>query len=302
MEGPRRSTPNAIGEWIAALAEAGRGPHCCEPPAASTPSCSSSTCATGSMSSSRTRTTNGNRRPAHRPSKASSTCCPRRTATTWPPLLKMLDTLFRNDYWLYFRLAPGGGRGSFPPSWKSGRCAGGPGASKTSGSPAGTSRCRSTATCVPEKRAELDEHEDALDVEAFDLPVWISELPSPPRHLDSLSSEPLQSSTTTSGCPSSTRSSASPTSSRSRTGWHSQSPRHSRQALEKAARVISLRASSTWRPSAVFRSRAGAPARLALTGCSGSARASTRASCTDEPAERQPPSEWALGSALPPRG
>ncbi len=93
------------------------------------------------------------------------------------PLLRMLDTLFRNDYWLYFRLLQGAmweldsELEEWALRWRTGRL-------EELGFPAWDEAMRIYGFIRPEKRGELAADSRPLEVLAWSLPVWVPELPA----------------------------------------------------------------------------------------------------------------------------
>jgi len=92
------------------------------------------------------------------------------------PILALFHALFRGDYWLYFR-AIQAVREELPMEneewalrWRTGRL-------EDLGFPAWDAAMRIYGFVRPDRRADLPEASDALDLESWALPVWISELP-----------------------------------------------------------------------------------------------------------------------------
>jgi len=102
---------------------------------------------------------------------------PKKEGDDLETLRTLLDALFRNDYWLYFRLLQGvvwelpSELEEWALRWRTGRL-------EDLGFPSWDESMQIYGYLRPEKLAELGEQGDALDVRAFDLPVWISELPT----------------------------------------------------------------------------------------------------------------------------
>ena len=99
-------------------------------------------------------------------------------------IMKLLDVLFREDYWLYFRMMQGviwelpSYLEEWSLRWRTGRL-------RDLGFPAWDEAMRIYGYLRPEKRSEIPDAASPLDVSGWDLPVWISGLPaaSDSRHL-----------------------------------------------------------------------------------------------------------------------
>jgi hypothetical protein len=93
------------------------------------------------------------------------------------PLLKMLHALFTADYWLYFRMMQGvvwelaSDLEEWSLRWRTGRL-------EDLGFPSWDESMRMYGYLRPERRSDLPEGPDPLDVEAWDFPVWIPNLPA----------------------------------------------------------------------------------------------------------------------------
>ncbi len=92
------------------------------------------------------------------------------------PLLVLLHTLFRGDYWLYFRTIQAV-REELPTDnqewalrWRTGRL-------EDLGFPAWDAAMRIYGFLRPDRRSDLPADEAALDVDREALPVWVSQLP-----------------------------------------------------------------------------------------------------------------------------
>ncbi len=100
----------------------------------------------------------------------------RREGDDLASLMRLLETLFRRDYWLYFRLLQGAiwelenELEEWALRWRSGRL-------EELGFPTWDDAMRIYGYIRPEKRAELPDAANALDVGSWDLPVWIPTLP-----------------------------------------------------------------------------------------------------------------------------
>ena len=92
------------------------------------------------------------------------------------PLLKMLHALFTADYWLYFRMMQGvvweleSGLQEWSLRWRTGRL-------QDLGFPSWDEAMALYGYVRPERRGDLPAGPDPLDVEAWDFPVWVPELP-----------------------------------------------------------------------------------------------------------------------------
>ncbi|MHA7838643.1 MAG: DUF6178 family protein [bacterium] len=92
------------------------------------------------------------------------------------PLMSLLHTLFRGDYWLYFRMIQSvieeltAETEEWALRWRTGRL-------EDLGFPAWDDAMRIYGYLRPERRTELPEEIHALDLESWAMPVWISELP-----------------------------------------------------------------------------------------------------------------------------
>lgn len=92
------------------------------------------------------------------------------------PLMTLLHALFRGDYWLYFRMIQSVSEElqteteEWALRWRSGRL-------EDLGFPTWDSAMRIYGYLRPDRRTELPEAANALDVESWAMPVWISELP-----------------------------------------------------------------------------------------------------------------------------
>jgi hypothetical protein len=92
------------------------------------------------------------------------------------PVLALLHALFRGDYWLYFRMIQSvreelaSETEEWALRWRSGRL-------EDLGFPPWDSAMRIYGFLRPDRRTDLPEATDALDLESWALPVWISELP-----------------------------------------------------------------------------------------------------------------------------
>ncbi len=99
------------------------------------------------------------------------------------PILRMLDALFRKDYWLYFRLLQGCiweidiDLEEWALRWRAGRL-------EDLGFPSSDESLGIYGFIRPEKRAELPASPDPLRFEEWRMPVWLRELPigTHPRH------------------------------------------------------------------------------------------------------------------------
>ena len=93
------------------------------------------------------------------------------------PLLKMLHALFSADYWLYFRMMQGvvweleSDLQEWSLRWRTGRL-------EDLGFPSWDESMRMYGYIRPERRGDLPDGPNPLDVEAWDFPVWIPELPA----------------------------------------------------------------------------------------------------------------------------
>ncbi|MBW2423692.1 MAG: hypothetical protein JRG86_05555 [Deltaproteobacteria bacterium] len=91
-------------------------------------------------------------------------------------VLALLHALFRGDYWLYFRMIQSVREEltteveEWALRWRSGRL-------EDLGFPSWDSAMRIYGYLRPDRRAEIPESDDALDLEAWALPVWITDLP-----------------------------------------------------------------------------------------------------------------------------
>lgn len=98
-------------------------------------------------------------------------------------LLRLLQTLFQGDYWLYFRLLQGtiwelgSDLEEWARRWRTGRL-------EDLGFPAWDEAMRIYGFVRPDERARLSEAPDELRYDEWNLPVWITQLPgaSDPRH------------------------------------------------------------------------------------------------------------------------
>ena len=93
------------------------------------------------------------------------------------PLLKLLDSLFRRDYWLYFRIMQGvvwemeSDLEEWSLRWRTGRL-------EDLGFPSWDEAMRIYGFIRPERRADVPEEANALDISEWALPVWVSALPA----------------------------------------------------------------------------------------------------------------------------
>jgi hypothetical protein len=93
------------------------------------------------------------------------------------PLLRALHTLFAKDYWLYFRLMQGviwelkSELEEWASRWRSARL-------EDLGFPTWDAAMRIYGFIRPDQRADLDNEVAALDVQGWDLPVWLPQLPA----------------------------------------------------------------------------------------------------------------------------
>lgn len=93
------------------------------------------------------------------------------------PLMKLLDSLFRRDYWLYFRIMQGviweleSDLEEWSLRWRTGRL-------EDLGFPSWDEAMRIYGFIRPERRADIPPSVDALDISEWALPVWFSELPA----------------------------------------------------------------------------------------------------------------------------
>jgi hypothetical protein len=101
----------------------------------------------------------------------------RRNEDDIAPLLQLLHALFSADYWLYFRMMQGvvweleSDLQEWSLRWRTGRL-------EDLGFPSWDESMRMYGYIRPEQRGDLPEGPDPLDVEAWDFPVWIPELPA----------------------------------------------------------------------------------------------------------------------------
>ena len=92
-------------------------------------------------------------------------------------IMSLLDVLFRDDYWLYFRMLQGviwelpSNLEEWSLRWRTGRL-------RDLGFPAWDEAMRIYGYLRPEKRSEIPNVSSPLDVSDWDLPVWISGLPA----------------------------------------------------------------------------------------------------------------------------
>jgi hypothetical protein len=92
------------------------------------------------------------------------------------PLLRLLHTLFSGDYWLYFRMIQAVREELQPENeewalrWRTGRL-------EDLGFPSWDESMRIYGFLRPDRLADLPKNTAALDLESWDLPVWMSELP-----------------------------------------------------------------------------------------------------------------------------
>jgi hypothetical protein len=92
------------------------------------------------------------------------------------PLLRLLHTLFSGDYWLYFRMIQAVREELQPENeewalrWRTGRL-------QDLGFPSWDESMRIYGFLRPDRLADLPKNTAALDLESWDLPVWMSELP-----------------------------------------------------------------------------------------------------------------------------
>ena len=92
-------------------------------------------------------------------------------------LYRGLQILFRDDYWLYYRIMQGGiweldgDLEEWALRWRSGRL-------EDLGFPAWDRAMRLYGFLRPEQRGEIPAGPDPLDIQAWQMPVWISELPA----------------------------------------------------------------------------------------------------------------------------
>ena len=102
---------------------------------------------------------------------------PKKEGDDLEPLLKMLHVLFRNDYWLYFRMLQGSiwelesELEEWALRWRTGRL-------EDLGFPSWDEGMRIYGFIRPERRAELADAAIATSTPNWDLPVWIPELPA----------------------------------------------------------------------------------------------------------------------------
>lgn len=91
-------------------------------------------------------------------------------------LMPLLHTLFRGDYWLYFRMIQAvheemeAENAEWALRWRTGRL-------EDLGFPAWDEAMRIYGFLRPERRGDLPDESSALDLESWALPVWISDLP-----------------------------------------------------------------------------------------------------------------------------
>jgi len=90
---------------------------------------------------------------------------------------RLLQTVFEKDYWLYFRILQGvmwemvSDLEEWASRWRTGRL-------EDLGFPAWDEAMRIYGFIRPDRRAEVPEEEHALEVEGYDLPVWMPRLPA----------------------------------------------------------------------------------------------------------------------------
>ena len=93
------------------------------------------------------------------------------------PLVRMLDSLFRNDYWLYFRMLQGviwempTELEEWSLRWRTGRL-------EDLGFPSWDEAMRIYGFVRPNRRADVEADNDALDISEWALPVSMSALPA----------------------------------------------------------------------------------------------------------------------------
>lgn len=106
---------------------------------------------------------------------------PREEGDDIAPVLSLLDTLFRKDYWLYFRMLQGAIWELDPEleewslRWRTGRL-------EDLGFPPWDEAMRIYGFVRPDRRADIPESETALDIAQWDMPVWIPQLPAAEEH------------------------------------------------------------------------------------------------------------------------
>ncbi len=92
------------------------------------------------------------------------------------PLMRLLHSLFQDDYWLYFRMLQGvvhelpTENEEWALRWRTGRL-------EDLGFPSWDASMRIYGFLRPERMAEIPEGGSVLDLESWSLPVWITELP-----------------------------------------------------------------------------------------------------------------------------
>jgi len=102
---------------------------------------------------------------------------PRKPGDDIAPLLRLLGVLFSRDYWLYFRMLQGAiwelesDLGEWALRWRTGRL-------EDLGFPAWDEAMRIYGFIRPDQRAEIPPVSRPLDIEAWQLPIWLPRLPA----------------------------------------------------------------------------------------------------------------------------